>query len=176
MRFAYADPPYPGCIGKYSDSDGPYRAEVNHPLLVAHLLDEFPDGWALSTGEPSLRYVLNLCPDDVRVCVWVKPFASFKPGVTLAYTWEPVILYGGRRRSRSEATVRDHLSEPITLKKGLAGAKPRRFCSWVLDLLGWQPGDELVDLFPGSGVMGEVVAGREDAPVQDGLFALEEAS
>ena len=31
------------------------------------------------------------------------------------------------------------------------GAKPAAFCWWVFDLLGALPGDELVDLFPGSG-------------------------
>jgi hypothetical protein len=31
------------------------------------------------------------------------------------------------------------------------GAKPATFCYWLFDLLGALPGDELVDLFPGSG-------------------------
>lgn len=49
----------------------------------------------------------------------------------------------------------------ITLKKGLVGAKPPAFCEWILDLLGWEPGDQLDDLFPGTGVMAEVVEWRE---------------
>jgi hypothetical protein len=57
------------------------------------------------------------------------------------------------------------------MKKGLPGAKPWRFCEWVLDGLNFQLGDTLDDLFPGTGVMGEVVAARSDAPMTEGLFA-----
>jgi len=47
---------------------------------------------------------------------------------------------------------------PITLKRGLTGAKPEAFCRWVLDLLGYADGDEIIDLFPGTAVLGQVVA------------------
>lgn len=33
----------------------------------------------------------------------------------------------------------------------MIGAKPARFCRWVFELLGALPGDELVDVFPGTG-------------------------
>lgn len=52
--------------------------------------------------------------------------------------------------------MRDHLSESITLKKGLCGAKPERFCEWILSALNAQSGDIIDDLFPGTGVMGRV--------------------
>lgn len=92
----------------------------------------------------------------------VKPFASFKPGVNPAYCWEPVIFRGGRRRTdQTEVTVRDYLACPITLKRGLTGAKPEAFCLWIMDLLGYRGGDALIDLFPGTGVMSRVLdAGR----------------
>jgi hypothetical protein len=45
------------------------------------------------------------------------------------------------------------------MKRGLTGAKPAAFVSWLHVLLGWQPGDELVDLFPGTGVVGRVTDG-----------------
>jgi hypothetical protein len=89
---------------------------------------------------------------------WVKPFAVFKPNVGVAYAWEPVIVRGGRKRTREQPTVRDWVSEVITLKRGLTGAKPERFCRWILDVLNFQPGDTLDDLFPGTGVMARVVA------------------
>jgi hypothetical protein len=54
----------------------------------------------------------------------------------------------------------DVLAEPITLKRGLTGAKPEAFCEWVLDLLNVQGGDEVKDLFPGTGVMGSVATVR----------------
>jgi len=62
-------------------------------------------------------------------------------------------MMGGRKRTRQEPTCRDHLSENITLKKGLCGAKPLRFNQWILGLLNWQRGDELDDLFPGTNGM-----------------------
>jgi hypothetical protein len=66
---------------------------------------------------------------------------------------EPVIWRGGRKRDRTEDTVRDWVSANITLKKGLSGAKPPAFCDWVFDLLGATDDDTLDDLFPGTGVV-----------------------
>ena len=64
-------------------------------------------------------------------------------------------MRGGRRRTRKQLTVRDWVSENITLKKGLTGAKPVGFCLWLLDVLNVEIGDELVDLFPGTGIVTE---------------------
>jgi len=147
MRFAYADPPYVGQGRLYKGR------EVNHPLLIAHLAEVFPDGWALSCSSPSLRFLLPLCPDDVRVAAWVKPFAVFKPNVNPAYAWEPVIFRGGRKRGRTAMTVRDWISAPITMETGLVGAKSEAFALWIFDLLGMEPGDELEDVFPGTGAV-----------------------
>src|SRR5687767_11675375 len=136
MRFAYADPPYLGMgarlYGKFHDEAHIWDRPSAHLGLIERLVAEFPDGWALSLSSPSLRTILPMCPPDVRVAAWVKPFAAFKPGVPVAYTWEPVIFTGGRKRERDEATVRDHIAENITMQKGLPGAKPERFCAWVL--------------------------------------------
>lgn len=150
LRFAYADPPYIGQARKHY-ADDPRCAEVDHAELIARL-DGF-DGWALSLSSPSLKQVLAFCPDDVRVGAWVKPFASFKPGVNPGYCWEPVIFRGGRKRDRNAPTVRDFVSAGITLKRGVSGAKPDAFCWWVFDFLGMEPGDEFHDLFPGSGAV-----------------------
>ncbi|MDH3582388.1 MAG: hypothetical protein OEM91_17415, partial [Hyphomicrobiales bacterium] len=118
-----------------------------------------------------------MCPEDVRIASWVKPFAVFKPNVTRAWTWEPVIFRGGRDIPRSAPTWRDHVeavSEPITLKRGLVGAKPRAFCEWILGGLGWQAGDDLDDLFPGTGIMDAVIQQRLGVLPEcgDGLFAM----
>lgn len=152
MKFAYADPPYIGQAKKHYSHD-PNCAEVDHDALIQRLTVDYPDGWALSCSSPSLREILGYCPDDVRVAAWVKPFASFKPNVNPAYTWEPVIFRGGRKRGRAEPTVRDHVSANITLQRGLSGAKPEAFCFWVFSLLGMERGDELDDLFPGTGAV-----------------------
>lgn len=148
MRFAYADPPYIGQARKHYASE-----EVDHAALIERLVGEFPDGWALSLSSPTLKRVLALCPDDVRVMAWVKPFASFKPNVNPAYVWEPVVVRGGRKRTREQLTVRDWVSVPITLQRGLVGAKPEAFSFWLFQVLNMEPLDEFYDLFPGTGAV-----------------------
>jgi hypothetical protein len=155
VKFAYADPPYLGCATYY---DHPNAADFNKPethgKLIDRLCGEFPDGWAMSLHTPSLRVILPMCPEDCRVGAWVKPFASFKPGVNPGYCWEPVIWRGGRKWTREDETVRDFCAVNITMRRGFCGAKPDAFCFWVFDLLGLADGDELHDLFPGSGAVG----------------------
>jgi hypothetical protein len=176
MRFAYADPPYIGQAKRHYSHD-PLCAEVDHGALIARLVAEFPDGWALSLSSPALKQILPLCPDDVRVMAWVKPFCAFKANVNPAYAWEPVIVRGGRKRTRQQPTVRDWLAESITLRKGLSGAKPKEFCYWLFDVLNIEPGDELQDIFPGTGIVGqcfaEYVAGSalDNSPLMLGLEA-----
>jgi len=167
MRFAYADPPYLGCCRLYQHFHGDdglcWDDLTTHKLLIERLCDEFPDGWAMSATSNSLRELLPLCPGDVRVGSWVKPFHAYKKGVRPAYAWEPVIYRGGRNKKPpappkggKAITPKDFVSCNITLKKGLTGAKPEAVCSWILDLLNVLPDDEVVDLFPGTGVMGVV--------------------
>ena len=176
MRFAYADPPYLGCGHLYAAHHSEwaeYDDPAAHQRLIDRLCSEWPDGWAMSASSPSLRTILPMCPEDCRVMAWVKPFASFKPNVGLAYAWEPVILRGGRKRERHEPTTRDWAAVNITLRKGLAGAKPAGFVHWLLDALHAQPGDQVDDLFPGTGSVSDVIAGRIDGTMpQAGLFAL----
>ena len=162
MRVAYADPPYIGQAKRHYNC-----AEIDHQELINRLVAEFPDGWALSASSPSLRLILPMCPSDVRIAVWVKSFCAFKRGVRPAYAWEPVIYRGGRNpvngyaaaipeKNGKQTTPKDFHIAPITLKKGLVGAKPESVCRWILYLLNIQSGDEVVDLFPGTGVMGRV--------------------
>lgn len=159
MRFAYADPPYLGVAkrhyGEHHADAAEYDDPTAHRALVDRMVDEFPDGWALSLSSPSLQTILPMCPPDVRVAAWVKPFCSFKPGVNPAYAWEPVIFRGGRKRTRQDLTVRDFVAANIALKKGLPGAKPPEFCHWIFALLGMEPGDDLEDIFPGTGIVGD---------------------
>lgn len=166
MRFAYADPPYLGCCGLYGHRhEAPYGCwddPDTHLLLRDMLAVHDYDGYAVSLSSPSLATILpmhgTMALGPARVAAWVKPFAVFKPNVNPAYAWEPVIFCGGRRGDRERPTVRDWHSSNITLKKGLTGAKNPEFCRWILDLLGYEEGDEMVDLFPGTGVMARVLA------------------
>lgn len=166
MRFAYADPPYIGQAKRHYSHD-PLCAEVDHKELIQRLCDEFPDGWALSASSPSLAQILPMCPTDIRIGVWAKNFCAFKKGVRPCYAWEPVIFRGGRNpvnghkaavppKNGKQVTPKDFIVEPITLKKGLVGAKPAKVCRWILDLLNVQPEDEVIDLYPGTGIMGQI--------------------
>jgi hypothetical protein len=157
LRFALADPPYLGCGAKHYGRHHADAADCDNPewhrALIGRLVNEYPDGWAMCLHSPSLRTLLPMCPDDVRIGAWVKPFGAFKVNVNPAYVWEPVIKRGDRKRTREQDTARDWLAESITLKRGLTGAKPRAFTLWLCDLLNVQPGDQVDDLFPGSGAV-----------------------
>ncbi len=149
--FAYADPPYPGCAQRYYGDQPTYAGEVDHRALVASLEASSYAGWALSTSARALRDVLPLCPEGARVCAWTKPHGVPAATRGIHNAWEPVIVVGGRQRRPG---VRDHLRAlPARGGGTLPGRKPLAFCAWLFDLLGMQPGDQLVDLFPGTGVV-----------------------
>jgi hypothetical protein len=165
LRACVADPPYLGYRGLYQHHhpDGRCWDDVEtYRMLIDRLGAEFPDGWALCCSSPSLRTLLPLCPEDVRIGAWVKPFHAFKRGVRPAYAWEPVLYRGGRNRHHppppkggQATTPRDWVSASITLRRGLTGAKPESFCFWLFGVLGLRPGDELIDLFPGTGAVSD---------------------
>ena len=163
MKFAYADPPYLGCGALYAKHHPDalvWDDPATHRRLIEQLGDDYPDGWALSASTPSLCALAPMLPKRHRICAWVKPFAVFKPNVGVAYAWEPVVVVGGRRRTRKQRTVRDWFACEIALKKGLTGAKPAPVVHWILDLLNVQTGDEVADLFPGTGIVGRCIEVR----------------
>lgn len=153
MKFAYTDPPYFGHSAKFYSEMHPNAADYDkietHAALITRMCSEF-DGWALSR--------------EARVMPWVKPFASFKPGVGVAYAWEPVIVWGGRKRRREQHTVRDWHSENITLRRGFTGAKPDGLILWIIDVLNAERDDEIHDLFPGSGAVARAIQVWHDSP------------
>ena len=145
-QIIYADPPYLGQAKRYYDSK-----EVDHKELIMNLLTY--DGWALSCSSPSLKILIPMVNEfilDYRIGVWVKPFCAFKANVNPAYAWEPVIFKPARARGREKLTVRDWVSTSITLKRGLVGAKPEAFAFWLFEVLGAEPTDEFIDMFPGT--------------------------
>jgi hypothetical protein len=159
VKVAYADPPYIGNAARHYRNHPDYAGEVDHQALIRRLVDEFPDGWALSCHTPSLRVLLPMCPADVRIGAWVKPFAVFKPGVGVSYSWEPLIWRGGRKVSRKQWTPKDWVSANAVMRDQpgvrvtTKGKKPEAFCFWLFTILNLRPGDDLVDLFPGSGAV-----------------------
>lgn len=173
LRLAYADPPYPGKAGIYRDHPD-FGGEVDHSRLVEQLDADFPDGWALSTSAAALRDVLASCPPAVRVAAWFRgerPTRSWQP----LNAWEPVIVARGRAYlsnvdgRRLDALIH-HARPRTTDPHRVVGAKPAAFCWWLFDLLGALPGDELVDLFPGSGGVARAWA-RYSGPVDAAAVA-----
>lgn len=161
MRLVYADPPYLGCCGLYDHNHGNdgrcWDDIATHEALI-HRLRGF-HGFVLHASSPSLGQILPLCdeihePVQHRVTAWVKPFAAFKANVSVAYAWEPVIIKAARKPEvTGREVMRDWIAEPITMQRGLTGAKPERVCKWAFELMGAHPDDDFHDLFPGSGAV-----------------------
>lgn len=177
MRLAIADPPYfgraawyGGTAGRHAGSNG-YRVTDSHPEAdrwndpVTHLdllatLNGF-DGWALALSHDSLALYLA-APDrpwtnTIRTAVWVKPNAM--PSASRVQNrYEPLLYRIPDTRRGGSPRVTDVLTHPHEPGRGFVGAKPRAWTRWVLDLLGYQDGDQVVDLFPGSGAVAAEVA------------------
>ena len=177
MRLAYADPPYFGCgkshYGEHHPEAALWDDKQTHIDLVARLVDEFPDGWALSCNPRDLAWLLPAMPEDVRVGTWCKTWHQIRP-TTTQFAWEPVVWRGGGKAPK-RPMVRDWMSCAVTRQTGLRGAKPDAFNDWVLDLLAYTPDDELVDLFPGTSSMQRAVDRRKSQfvfqrPVKDKTY------
>ena len=155
MTFAYADPPYLGQAKLYREHPDAhvYDTLEGHAALIKRLLEEFPDGWALSLSAASLTAIASLVTFEHRWGSWLKTFSFWKPGINPAFTWEPVLFAGGRPRGRGRRTVPDSIATPVTYRRGTKGSKPEPFCVWVFEFLGALPTDVLVDVFPGSGAV-----------------------
>lgn len=156
MKIGYADPPYIGCAHLYKDHPD-YAGEVDHALLIERLQSEY-GGWVLhAAATPKSMAVLAPLVEKTgaRWCTWVKGFAAFKRNVPVGYAWEPVIIKAGRKPvvSKRMTPMRDWINESITLKRGLTGAKPEKVCHWAFELAACCPGDELDDMFPGTGAV-----------------------
>jgi hypothetical protein len=158
VRIGYADPPYPGQSLKHYGDHPDYAGEVDHAELLNQLDNDY-DGWVLHTSSTALDQVLHVVAEygiECRVMAWVKPFAAFKRNVSVAYAWEPVLVKAARKPEVSDRiTYRDWIAESITMKRGLAGAKPYKVCAWLFEVVGAQPGDDLDDMFPGTGAVGQ---------------------
>lgn len=146
---AYADPPYPGHSDLYRDQPE-YAGEVDYPELIESLEALF-DGWALSTSEDSLRWILPLCPRTAHVYPWVKPIGVSSRTFGRHNAWEPLIVVPGRKLRPG---FRDWLlAQPARHGGTLIGRKPIAFCIFLFRCLGLCRGDTLVDLYPGTGIV-----------------------
>jgi hypothetical protein len=152
LRFAYADPPYLGLSSKYYRREPDFAGEVDHGGLLSSLEERRQGGeiagWALSASSTSVATLLPLMPAGTKLCVWVKLVG---PGDGSRHDfWEALFVVGGRPWRPGFSNVL--LAAPA--RGGhhrLVGRKPLRFCAWLFEALGMLPGDELDDLFPGTG-------------------------
>jgi hypothetical protein len=161
LRLAYADPPYYGSCRRYGHHhEAPYGCWDDldtHRVLIDRLGGY--DGWALSCTSNSLRHLLPMCPDRVRVLAWVKPFAIFKKYVSPAYAWEPVLVKAARKPAAPKEQREGRGDVPkdwllgMNQQDGFRGGKPLVFCRWVFTCMGADRGDTIDDIFPGSGAV-----------------------
>lgn len=183
-RLAIADPPYPRFVGaggmksraarwygtgQRSAKDRPADVHADaaewddpsrHRRLLLDLCDDY-DGWAIATTPDGL-FAYGDLPPECRVMVWVRPNAT--PGAhRIRSLYEVVIVFppAGRRSNRNGAgMVPDVLTCRIP-RIGFPGAKPITWTHWVLDALGYRPGDIVADLFPGSGMVERAINERQ---------------
>ena len=177
MKLAIADPPYLGRAALWYGGKGRSKqgtagraagrgdlAAEYHP--DAHLwdnperhwqlmadLDRDYDGWALAASAKTLPVLAQGIPDGARIAIWHVTNA-IPDGNRVSMRWEAVILRqpDGRRAYGTGHAIGDVLSAPHPMS-GFVGAKPEVWTRWVLDMLGYQPGDQVDDLFPGSGAV-----------------------
>jgi hypothetical protein len=129
-----------------------------HRELLEQLCDEY-DGWAIATTSDGLGAYYPL-PISAHVMAWHRPTALAGGGRVMS-RWEPVIVFvpEGRRHRGDGPRVSDVLTaNPPRL--GFIGAKPPEWTRWVLAALGYNPStDQVVDHFPGSGVVARAADG-----------------
>lgn len=183
MKLAIADPPYLGRADRwYGDGRGsgrtatvagrngrkpdhhPQAAEWDDPERHVQLVRDLAqyDGWLVAGAPGTERVLLEAAPADAQLGIWHRPNAMPGGGRVLR-SYEPVVFRvpEGRRDRSTGPRVRDVLSSPV-LPQGFLGSKPPAWTRWALELLGYQPSDELVDIFPGSGAVAAAADGRLD--------------
>jgi hypothetical protein len=171
VRLCIADPPYLGravrWYGENGCGDGYGKGQAdNHPeaylwdkpethrQLVKDLEKDY-DGWAIAMSVHSLSTYLSEIETDsrngIRVCVWHK-LSSFPSGNRITNHWEPVLIkVPASRKGWSSGERMSDVMSCTPARRGFVGSKPNEWTRWVLDLMGFQEGDEVTDLFYGSG-------------------------
>lgn len=173
MRLCIADPPYLGRAVRWygeggcgiargsGQADNHPEAHVwddpeTHKQLVKDLEAEY-DGWAIAMSVHSLSTYLSVVETDsrngIRVAVWNKP-SAVTSGNRITNHWEPVLLRVPD--SRKGWSSGDRIKDVLTcnpLRSNFIGAKPPDWTYWVLQMLGYEETDEVVDLFAGSGAV-----------------------
>jgi len=127
-----------------------------HIELIETLESEF-DGFALCMAADNLQKLLPYCKPNIRVMIWHKWSLPSRARVQNRY--EPVLVRipSWRKGATAGQTMIDVLKCTKKPMKGFTGSKPAEWTHWVLDAMGYQKGDEVVDLFNGSGAVAEAI-------------------
>jgi len=171
VKLCIADPPYLGRAVRWYGEGGcgngngqgqadnhpeawKWDQEETHHQLVEDLESGY-DGWAIAMSVHSLSCYLKVIETEsrngIRVCAWHKP-SAVTSGSRITNTWEPIIIRVPESRKGWKNGVRTSdvlIANP--LRGNFVGAKPTEWTHWVLDLLGYEEGDIVHDLFKGSG-------------------------
>ena len=178
MKLAIADPPYLGraalwyggkgrskqgtagraagrgdLAAEYHPDAHEWDDPMRHIALMVTMDDEY-DGWAMAASGKTLSPIIGVADKlGARLAIWHVTNA-IPDGNRVSMRWEAVILRqpDARRAHGTGHAIGDVLSAPHPMS-GFVGAKPEVWTRWVLDMLGYQPGDEVDDLFPGSGAV-----------------------
>lgn len=157
MRIGYLDPPYIGMAKLKYGSHPDYAGEVDHYKLLESTAQY--DGWVLHLSSPTLPEILGYATElklEYRIMAWTKTWCTFRRNVPVAYAWEPILVHEARRPvvdPQRPVVMRDWYACRMAMRKGLTGAKPAELCHWLFCVLGAEPTDELIDVFPGSGAV-----------------------
>jgi hypothetical protein len=187
MKLCIADPPYLGRAVRWygangcGDGNGRNQAD-NHPEAhvwdnpethknLVQTLEENYDGWAVAMSVHSLSTYLSTVETDsrngIRVCVWHKP-SAITSGSRITNHWEPVLIRvpTSRRGWLSECPRVSDVLECNPPRVKFRGAKPTEWTNWVLDLLGYQDGDEVIDMFQGAGLVTDAIQNKTKETTQ----------
>ncbi len=108
--------------------------------------------WPLSAWEPVIYTGGRRDPSRPTSLDASRSPAGTDPSGVLARHVAPAPPDTSRAAALDASDTLIHVSRPrLTDRHRVIGAKPAAFAYWLFDLLGALPGDELVDLFPGSG-------------------------
>ena len=191
MKLCIADPPYLGRAVRWYGAGGCgigygkgqadnhvdahlYDQPETHINLINQLQREY-DGWAVAMSVHSLSTYLSTVKTDsrngIRVLSWVKP-SSVPSGSRLKNDWEPVLVKipKNRKNYKTGKSMSDVLiASP--LKQNFVGSKPEAWTHWILDALGYAEGDEVTDMFGGSGAVQKAIDSYKNAALSR-AFAL----
>jgi hypothetical protein len=100
---------------------------------------------------------LPFCKPSIKIMIWHK--WSIPSRARVQNRFEPVLVRipKSRKGGISGLTMTDVLTHKRKPQLGFTGAKPTEWTHWVLEAMGYQQGDEIIDLFNGSGAVSRAI-------------------